>query len=72
MKDIEIGYVVGNEIKKLKVTFTSNGIGQVMIDNWYQGQAVFAQNKWTVYLNTKSELNNKEDIDIVINLLNSH
>jgi len=45
MKDIEIGYSVGNEIKRLKITFMSNGIGQIMVDKWYHGQAVFSQNK---------------------------
>jgi len=46
MKDIEICYNVGNEIKQLKITFMANGIGQIMVGQWYHGQVVFSQNQW--------------------------
>ena len=32
MKDIEIAYSVGNEIRQLTIKFTSNGIGQIIIE----------------------------------------
>jgi len=69
MKDIEIGYSVGNEIKQLKINFTSNGIGQIIMDKYFHGQAVFAQSQWRVFLNNKSELNNSEDIHALIQIL---
>lgn len=69
MKDILIDYSIGNEIKQLKITFTSQGTGQIMVDKWYQGQAVSRQNKWWVYLNSKSELNNSDDIQALIQIL---
>jgi hypothetical protein len=33
MKDIVIDYTIGNEIKQLKITFTSHGAGQIMMVN---------------------------------------
>jgi hypothetical protein len=69
MKDIEVSYTVGNEIKQLQIKFMSNGVGQIMIGNWYHGQCVFAQNQWRVYLNARSELNNSEDIQALIQIL---
>ena len=69
MKDMVIDYSVGNEIKQLKITFMSNGTGQIRMDKYYHGQAVFSQNQWRVYLNDKSELNNTEDIQALIQIL---
>ena len=69
MKDIVIDYSIGNEIKKLEITFTSHGTGQIMMDKYYYGQVVFAQNQWRIYLNDKSELNNIEDIQALIQIL---
>ena len=70
MNDILMDYSCGNEIKKLKISFASNGIGQIMMDKYYHGQAVFAQGQWRVYLNNKSELNNSDDIQGLIEILN--
>ena len=72
MKDIEVDYTIGNETKNLTVNFTTQGIGQIMVDNYYHGQAVLIQNEWKIYLNNKSELNNSEDIQALIKILSSH
>jgi hypothetical protein len=69
MKDIEISYHVGNEIKQLRIAFLSNGTGQIMLDKYYHGQVVFSQNQWRVYLNDKSELKNSGDIQTLIEIL---
>ena len=70
MDEISIPYTIGNEIKQLKIKFLSNGTGQVMLDKYYHGQAVFSQNKWNVYLNDKSELKKAENIEMLIQILN--
>ena len=69
MKDIVIDYDIGNEIKQLTITFTSQGTGQIMMDKYYHGQALFAQGQWRVYLADKSELKNNEDIQAFIQIL---
>lgn len=69
MKDIEVDYILGNETKKLKITFTSQGTGQISMDKYYHGQVVFSQDQWRVYLADKSELNNSEDIQALVQLL---
>ena len=53
MKDIEITYNVGNDTKLLRIDVMSNGTGQIMLDKYYHGQAVFSQNQLQVYLNDK-------------------
>ena len=70
MKDIEIACSVGNDIRQLTIKFMANGIGQIIMDKYFHGQAVFAQNQWRVFLNKKSELNNCEDIHTLIQILN--
>lgn len=73
MRDIELDYTIGDEkIKKLKITFASNGVGQIMMDKYYHGQVVFSQNQWRVFLADKSELNNSEDIQTLIQILTEH
>ena len=69
MKDIVIPCNIGNNIKQLTIKFTSNGIGHIILDKYFQGQAVFAQNQWRVFLNNKSDLNNSEDINTLIQIL---
>lgn len=69
MKDIVVRYVLAKAVKTLPITFTSRGLGDIMIENYCQGQAVFAQNKWDVLLNDKSELNNAHDIQLLIKIL---
>jgi len=71
MKDIEVNYIVGDENKKLQISFTSQGTGQITMDKYYHGQVVFSQNQWRVYLADKSELNNTDDIQALIEILNS-
>ena len=56
MKDISVPYTVGNEIKLLTIRFTSQGTGQIMMDKYYHGQAVFAQNEWRIYLADKKRI----------------
>jgi hypothetical protein len=69
MKSITIKYVIGDETKELKIEFLASGGGHIMMDKYYHGQAVFAQGQWRVYLADKSELNNSDDIQILIQLL---
>jgi hypothetical protein len=69
MKDIVIDYNIGNEIKQPEIRFMSNGIGQIMMDKYYHGQAVWSQNQWRVHLASKSELNNSDDIQTLIQIL---
>jgi hypothetical protein len=70
MKDIEVDYTIGNETKQLKITFTSQGTGQIMMDKYYHGQVVFRQNQWRVFLADKSELNNSDDLQNLVQILN--
>ena len=70
MKEISIPYTIGNEIKQLTITFMADGTGQIRMDKYYHGQAVFAQGQWRVYLADKSELNNSDDIHALIQILN--
>ena len=70
MKDISVPYTIGNEVKQLNISFTSQGTGQIMMNNYYHGQCVFAQGQWRVYLADKSELNNSDDIQALIQILN--
>jgi len=54
MKDISVNYTIGNTTKQLQIQFTSHGIGQIRMDQYYHGQAVFSQDQWRVYLADKS------------------
>ena len=69
MKDIEIDYIIGNEIKPLQIKFTSQSTSQIMMDKYCHGQAAISQNQWRIYLNNKSELNNSEEIQALIQIL---
>jgi hypothetical protein len=40
-----------------------------MMDKYYHGQAVFEQGQWRVYLADKTELNNSDDIQALIQIL---
>lgn len=66
-----LDYSIGNEIKQLEIRFTSQGTGQIIMDKYYHGQAIFSQNQWRVYLTDKSELNNCDDIQNLIEILTS-
>jgi len=70
MKDISVPYTIGNETKQLKIEFLATGVGQIRMDKYYHGQAVFMQGQWRVYLADKSELNNSDDIQALIQILN--
>ena len=70
MKDISIPYSIGNVTKQLKIKFLSNGTGQIMMNKYYHGQAIFSQSQWRVYLGPKSELNNSDDIQALVQILN--
>ena len=41
MKDISVNYTIGNTSKQPKIKFLTNGIGQLRMDKYYHGQAVF-------------------------------
>lgn len=69
MKDIDIDYSIGNEMKRLKITFMSHGAGQIIMDNYFHGQVVFSQDQWRVFLNDKSEVKNSEDIQALIQIV---
>lgn len=70
MDEISIPYTIGNEIKQLTLRFMLDGNPQIIMDKRYHGQCVFAQGQWRVYLADKSELNNSEDIQALIQILN--
>jgi hypothetical protein len=70
MKDITVKYVIGSRVKQLKIEFLASGGGHIMIDNYYHGQTVFAKDQWQVYLADKSELNNSDDIQALVEILN--
>lgn len=69
MKDIIIDSVVADKTKQLKIEFTSQSTGQIRMDRYYHGQAIYSQNEWRVYLADKSELNNSGDIEALIQIL---
>ena len=47
-KDIQVNYTIGDQTKRLQITISSQGTGQIMMDNYYHGQVVFSQNQWWV------------------------
>jgi len=70
MKETSIPYTIGNAVKQLTLKFTTNAVVQIMMDKYYDGQVVFSQNKWRVYLNYNSELKNADDIELITQILN--
>jgi hypothetical protein len=70
MKDLVMNYVVGEKTKQLFIKFLAHGAGHIMMDRYFHGQVVFSQSQWRVYLADKSELNNCDDIQALIQLLN--
>jgi hypothetical protein len=61
MKDIEVEYSAGNEIMTV--------ILQQMLDGNYHGQIVKTVQGWRVYLEDKSDLNNLEDMQMLIEIV---
>lgn len=39
------------------------------MDKYYHGQTVLVQNEWKIHLNDKSELNNSDDIQALMEIL---
>jgi len=71
-KDIHVNYTIRDQTKRLQITVSSQGTGQIMMDNYYHGQVVFNQDQWRAYLSDKSALSKSDDMAALVEILNRH